>query len=245
MVEIIGREEFVTNRFDYNAGEHVTFIGYTQSGKTTLAFELLDEVTSKELQAVVLVMKPKDKVPDTWKKKLKYRRIRDWPPTNASPNYPNRLRPRGWVLWPKLGDIDEDDVILRRVFRHALKENYSIAAHKRAPGRIIFADEIVGLDKELGLDRELKAIYMRGSGMGVGMWAATQRPFEAPLFCYNAARHLFLHHDTDRRNIDRYRQIGGGFDPDKIQHITMNVLEEHQFLYLRKGPKAMCIVDSN
>ena len=52
---VIGREEFLADYWTYKSGEHVTLIAPTQSGKTTLAFQLLARSAGPSLPAVVLV----------------------------------------------------------------------------------------------------------------------------------------------------------------------------------------------
>src|ERR1041384_776737 len=78
------REEFLKERWDYKAGEHVTFLAPTQDGKTTLAFQLLETTASKELPAIVLVQKPRDPVVKQWLKHLRDERgwikTENWPP---------------------------------------------------------------------------------------------------------------------------------------------------------------------
>lgn len=241
-VQRVPRLDFIRSVWRYVMGEHVTFIGATQSGKTTLAFQLLDATTSTDLQGVVLVMKPKDDVPATWMKRLGYKRVNTWPPITASRFHPSK--PRGWVVWPKLGDIEADDSRLRTVFHAVFRENYSGSAKRKTGGRIIFADEVTGL-VDLGghLPSDLNSTWMRGSSMRLGMWAATQRPFYAPMHAYNAARHLFLHRDDDERNLKRYTEIGG-VDPALIWQVVTTQLNLHEFLYIRKTDRTMCIVEA-
>jgi hypothetical protein len=100
---------------------------------------------------------------------------------------------------------------------------------------------VVGVTKELGLGPELDAIWMRGSSMGLGLWAATQRPFHAPLHAYNAPVHIFLHRDPDLRNMQRYQEIGG-VDSRLVRSIVSQ-LQLHQFLYIRRTDYTMCVVD--
>ena len=57
---VIPRTEFCRDYFDYKAGEHVTFGGPTQRGKTTLAFNLLEYTATPELPVYVAVSKPFD-----------------------------------------------------------------------------------------------------------------------------------------------------------------------------------------
>lgn len=235
-------------RFEYHAGEHMTFIGKTQSGKTTLAFELLDEVTTPDLPAVVLVMKPKDPTPAKWARRLGYRRVRTWPPANGHlPAWaPQDVRPRGWVLWPKLGDINADSGTLIDQFHTCLAENYAQAARRRGRPRIVFADEVVGITKlrvpgiTSPLPDDLDAYWMRGSGMGVALWAACQRPFHAPLNAYEQSAHLFLWRSTDARNVKRYSEIGG-VNPALVHKVTSS-LSGRDCFYIRRTDYRVCVV---
>lgn len=233
-VERLTREQFVKEVFGphYQAGEHVTFIGPTQSGKTTIAYELLDEVASPDLIAVVLVMKPKDQTVVDWTKLAGFKKIESWPPVtkrgiiNMNKSGGSFKKRRGFVFWPRhsLKDIERDDEMLSREFKKVLSQCYGQG------NKIIFADEIVGLSKELGLSKQLEAIWMRGSSLKCGLWAATQRPFHAPLLMYSMAEHLILFRDPDRRDIQRFKEIGG-VDPDIVEN-TMYKLKKFEFLYI-------------
>lgn len=241
------RDEFLDEYWNYQAGEHVTVLGPTQSGKTTLAFQMLHKVTPKTdtyplpkdyIQGVVLVMKPRDEVPEAEMKKLQYKKVTSWPPASSTRWHPRQ--PPGWVVWPKLGNIETDDAKLTRVFDTVYKTLYAETAKKKARPKIIFCDEIVGITKELGLERRVKAVFMRGSSMGLGQWSASQRPFEVPLLAYNSPTHLFIHRDDDKRNRDRYREIGG-IDKDMIESV-MREMELHEFLYFNRKERSVSII---
>lgn len=250
-VERLSREEFVTEVFGphYEPGQHVAIMGPTRSGKTTLVYELLNEIASPELPAIVLVMKPKDEVVVDWSKLAGFRITERWPPVwqRAWKKKSGGLgkRQRGWVFWPRhsLRDIRLDDKMLSVEFRKILTESY-----KRG-NRIVFADEIVGLSKELGLEPELTAIWTRGGSMGTGMWAATQRPFHAPVIMYGQSAHIIIFRDDDKRSVDRYKEIGG------VDTVTVETairgLRKHEFLYIGRFmandgvSPALAIVDAN
>jgi len=243
-VEVIPRAEFLHDVWDYRPGEHVTLIGMTQSGKTQLGFELLEQSISPDLPAIVMVMKPKDPVPDRWARRLKLRKIDTWPPLDS--RGPGRAirKPQGWLLWPKMGDIRRDYSNLRTQFDAAISESYAQAARKRgAQDRILMVDEVLGFVQDLGLDREMTAVWTRGSSMGLGLWAAGQRPFNMPLHAYNAASHLFLHKDPDERNVQRYKEIGG-INPDVVADVTRQ-LRLHEFLYIRRRDYSMAVVGAD
>lgn len=228
--------EFVDEVFapHYEKGQHVSIMGPTQSGKTTLAYKLLDKIASPNLPAVVLVMKPRDNVVKDWSKLTGFRKTEHWPPA-INRAYKKKgggfgKKQRGWVFWPRhtLSDIDRDDAMLQREFRKVLTECYAKGK------RIVFADEIVGLSKELGLEKPLKAIWARGSSLGCGLWAATQRPFEAPLLMYGSSTHLMIFKDGDKRSRERYDEIGG-VDADKTVEPLVMRLKLHEFLYIGRN----------
>lgn len=248
--ERLSREEFIDDVFapNYNPGEHVALIGPTGSGKTFVAYQMLDKVASPELPAVILVMKPRDDVVKEFSKLAGFRRTETWPPimqrgfTKKSGGFLKKRR--GWVFWPRhsLSDIQRDDDRLSRQFRLAITDCY-----KRGD-RIIFADEVVGLSKELHLEQELNAVWMRGRSLGCGLWAATQRPFHAPLNMYEQSEHLILFNIPDARSRKRFEEISG-VDPELVGDTVMS-LKKYEFLYIGRTmaedqvSAAMAIVDA-
>lgn len=246
-VTVMSRRELLNQVWDYRAGDHVTFVGRTQSGKTTLAFQLLARIP-EAVVPIVLVMKPRDPTVDRWTKQLGYKRTSVWPPARSSKRVPRQYRPPGWVVWPNLGDIEQDDATTRELFHRALADSYAQAARRSPEDRAIFADEVVGIASQLGLKRDLDRLWMQGAGMGLGLWAGAQRPFELPQHGLSQAMHLFLARDDDKRNRERFGEIGGA-DPDMVMQLTAS-LRQHQFLYVnrtgidRNGLPYMAIVDA-
>lgn len=225
------REEFLTERWQYRAGEHVTMIAPTQYGKTTLAFQLMGEAATPKVPAVTVVMKPRDRTVTKWQKQLNHKIIRHWPPIKT----PWQQNITGYMLWPRhTFDPDKDDYTLYTEFRRCILDCY------KKGNRILYGDEIYGLAQELGLTRELVAIWTRGASMGCGLWVSTQRPAYIPLWGYNQCEHLFLGKDPEDRSIKRFAEFGG-IDP-KIIYREVPRLNKYEYLYIRRSGPAVCVV---
>lgn len=234
----IDRDDFVGRRFDYKPGQHVTIMAPTDCGKTTLLYQLAHRVATPSLPALVLVMKPRDETVDAWARSIGARRVGHWPP--AVRRSPLTLLgwtspPRAYTVWPRhTFDPDEDDARMAHVFRTALRHSY------RKGRRIVVADEVAGLAVDLGLGRDLGAIWKRGRSMKTGLWSASQRPAFVPLDAYSQAEHILLHRDPDVRSRKRYGEIGG-VDPKMIMEVTAN-LPKHHFFYVGRSDQRFCVV---
>jgi hypothetical protein len=228
------RDEFIHDRFAYRPGEHVTFLAPTQTGKTTLKYELFSSTLTKKLPAVSLIMKPKDDVPEVWRKRLKLQKVQDWPPPWWRRKFTD---PPGWMVWPKFSfDPQEDTKRHRSIMRRAILSCY------RKGQRILDVDEIYGVADELDLDDELKTVWSKGSSMGCGLWGGSQRPSGIPLLAYSSPVHLFLGNTTDKRDLARYREISTMGIPTELVEDVVQDLGEHEWLYIRKRGPVMCIV---
>ncbi|MES2211429.1 MAG: hypothetical protein V4515_14795 [Chloroflexota bacterium] len=237
-IQEIGRDEFVDTRWSYRAGQHVTAVGPTDWGKTTLMYQLIEKSAHKDLPAISLVMKPEDETVDLWVPGLGHDIIRSWPP----PFRPWKSRPPGYAVWPKhTFDADTDDAHLYWEFKRCISQVYGKRiGSRKIRGAILFSDEVAGLARLWNLDRQLDNVWERGRTQRVGLWGASQRPYNVPQNAYGMASHLFLGNDPDERSRKRYAEIGG-MDLKLVQNAT-GELDDHMWLYLRRKPRAICIV---
>lgn len=229
-VQVIPRSIFLTEIWDYKAGDHVSFIGPTGSGKTFLANPLLARAVGPELPGFILVMKRRDKTVSDFLEKYHWRRSVSYP---ISPSV--KKKPPGWVVWPHhTSDPDSDDLRHEKIFHELLRDRYVKG------DSIIFADEIQGLVEEMNLKRDLVRIWSRGRSEGCGLWAATQRPYLAPQHMYSQAEHVFLAFTPDVRDQKRFSEIGG-VDPELIVSVVSKLPRFH-WLYIRRSDRVMAVV---
>jgi hypothetical protein len=233
----IPRDDFVSTFWDPLPGEHVTIVAPTGWGKSHLAFQLLDPVCTDQAPGVVLQMKARDDTVTDFRKRAKFKVIRDWPPP---PRVPGVSMPRGYIVAPPVTfDPDIDHEVHWRAFRATM-----IGAMKRGKGIKVFADESADL-QDINLGKTMDNFLRQARSLKAGFWSATQRPFNAPMLSYGQATHLLLGNDSDRRSRQRLSEIGGIADSKMVERVTLE-LPQYHFLYIRK-PRAgsgtvMCVV---
>lgn len=197
IVEPISWSEFL-GVFRWKQGEHVSLIGPTGAGKTTLALQLLPMRSF----VVVLAAKPRDPLIDDLKRSG-YHVTREWPPP------PPDITPRV-VLWPKLSS-PSDVADQREQFREALVSIY------QQKGYCVYVDELRYVTDTLGLEALVELLWQHGRSLGISVLGGTQRPARVPLSAYSQATWLFFWKSNDAADLKRLREIGGYVDPKALQ----------------------------
>lgn len=201
-------EEFLS-QFIWEQGEHVTIVGPTGRGKTTLAIELL----SLREYVIVFANKRRDKTMDKLIK-VGYRHQ-----TRLRQETDDRI-----VLWPNPRSINKVRAVHREAFAHAIASVYYTG------GWCVYWDEGYYLSKFLQLEEYMTILWQQGRSLGVSIVMATQRPVHVPLYAYDSATHLFFFGDNDRTNIDRIGNLGG-MNSHIIRRAVMD-LSKHEVLYV-------------
>lgn len=204
-------------RSTWQQGEHLSIIGPTGCGKTTLESRMLDVRDS----VVVFVTKIYD---DTISGDFRdYKRIYSWPPPKA---WDNKV-----LLWPdtKGLTIRETYRKQRDVFKHALDTIF------RERNWCVVFDEQHYMCKQLGLDVENAMLLQQGRSSGLSVVNGTQRPSWVPVVTYSSATHAMIYRTTYRDDLRRLSELGGVDMRDMQSNLL--TLAKHDFIYVntRRG----------
>jgi hypothetical protein len=244
---VIPRHDFARDYFHYTPGDHVVFTGPTQaSGKTQLAFDLLEYAATPECPAYVAVSKPKDAVTSHYARMYDWRIVRQWPP-------PKKMKEvfghkySGYVVWPHFGDLHNDRENVRAVLSAMLSERYGASARsKKAKYGIVVMDDTRDKSKVVGLDYEMTTYLTMAGAMGLGEWIFVQKGSQqgdTALMAYPNAAHMFFFKDPTMKGREYIADIGG-VDPDYITWVLPQ-LRNRQSLYIRRNGPELAIVDND
>lgn len=220
-IENVPWDRFLRRVFKWKQGEHVTAIGPTQSGKTTL----IKAILPLRKYVVVMITKKRDPLIGEFKKEG-YEHMKEWR------EVPHHIHPRV-LLHPVLAKDEPKERHQQSEFRYALGRAFD-QGHWT-----MYADELPYLIEELKLERELKRQWNQGQGMKTSLVSSAQRPAFLPLLAYSAATHIFIFKTTDENDLKRLGGLGG--ISNKLIRETVAVLESHQALYFNTRTGKMYI----
>lgn len=170
-------------------GEHVTLIGPTGVGKSTLTHYLLP----MRSYVTVFATKPKDETTDKLVRAGYKEQKGKWDGT-----YHDYI-----VLWPRGGDDDELIPKQHYIFSDAINRMI------RQGGWCMNFDEVSYMTDFLGMQRKMRWVLQQGRSGGNSIVAATQRPAFIPLAFYDMPSWLIFWNDNDQTNLKRIQGIGG------------------------------------
>lgn len=210
----------------WEQGEHVSIVGPTGYGKTTIEKALI------KLRSAVVVIGTKPRAPHGDPnlagliKSDGFVRIKTWPPPRPPYMMPKVL------LWPDWKG-SADTAANAELFREAFADIFAVGKW------CVCADELAFLVRRFGLKTELEDMWGQGRSLKISLLGCTQRPAWVPLEMYSMATHLFLFACNDDRDLARIQGIGG-VDPATIRRIVRR-LRKYEFLYVNTATKRLVL----
>lgn len=214
----LGWSEFL-DQFQWYQGEHMTCVGPTKSGKTTLIRELMRRARRERTHPwqVITATKRKDEVLDTFRDDG-FTKFTKWEVPDPE------LYPKVMLAPPlKSADRKSDQA---DALRHGLTRIYNQG------GWLVYLDEMKHLSTYLRLDDEIELLLHQGRSAGISVVSSVQRPRHVPLMAYDQADHLFMWESRDSNIRKRLGEIGGKADPDLIEYGLDHLPDRHSFLYV-------------
>jgi len=246
----LDRSEWLEDYFDYNPGEHVVIIEPTGGGKTTIAYQMLQQVMARypHLSIVSLMPKPTDATAAAWARSLGLRETPVWPPQKKL----LQGRPAGHILWPR-HRMDLPPAARREEVGKVLRAGLD-GQYKRG-NSISLVDDAHSAATYMGLNDYIEEQLVNGRAGGAAAWLPLQKPSGTvnaggiTTYAYSSPTHLLFGKDTDTRNLKRLSEIGGGVDPRRVEEIVRNLrlyrIGKHtvsQKLYIDKRGPYMALI---
>lgn len=215
-VSYVPWDTFYRSLFHWTQGEHVTLIGPTGKGKTTL----VNAILPKRDWIIFAGTKKVDSTQTQLVRSMGYKQVATVEQIHPDVSHRFLLKPP----FPKKATVRE----LKRAHQLAFRQMLMLAFEN---GRWTLAlDEVRYLSDFLGLADELELLWLQGRSLGVSMVAGTQRPRHIPLEAYSQATHLFFWQNPDTQDVQRVAELAGVNRGPVME--TVPYLEGHDVMYI-------------
>lgn len=196
--------------WDWSQGEHVTLIGPTGCGKTTLTNAILH----RRKYVVFVATKPKDPVIQELVSKHGFILTKKWSP-----------RHHRQILHPIRRRSAYDDRQTSRLEIARMLDDVYVQG-----GWTVVLDELRYVTSTLGLAENVELLWLQGRAMGATVIAGAQRPRHVPLAAYSQAKHIYLWRTRDQGDAKRMAEFSGEIHPRTMQTLVGN-LPDHACVY--------------
>lgn len=223
--------------FVWNQDEHVTLIGPTGVGKSTLVREILPYRKFVWIAAA----KPVDATIDRYVREDRYKLAAD-PKVLPTPRRRyNRstggreTEPVRLIVRPRFIDVPglTYEQHQAQVFTPLLRASFAQG------GWCHVADDLDYMCNQLGLTVFYERLYALGRAGKSIVVSNLQRPRNVPLLAYSSATHLFIYCTNDDDDLKRLEGLGGL--PTKLIRAIVASLPHHVVLYVNTRDRSMAV----
>lgn len=201
--------------------QHVTILGPTRTGKSTLAMQ----VARQRPYVAALCAKPRDKHMKSMLRDGGFRKVDVLPEAGAG------IR-RAYLWPPNVGNVSHP--VQRAAFHGAFSHAYRVGVWH------LLVDEAHYLATTLRLADDIRGAYQMGRSNGHGVILCAQRPAWLPRDIYSSADHLFIFGTNDAADLKSISGMNGV--NDKVVRLAVaNLGRDHRFLHVNTATGDLAI----
>lgn len=208
------------HKFIWRQGQHITIVGLTDSGKSTLAKELL----RKRDFVIMLATKRLDPLYRDFEQEgyVTVKSVEELIQKNQELEEGEKGR---FIFKPPIKDLSRESLLFQaEEFRKVLLFIYQTG------NWTVFSDEVRYLTDNLKLRSEFEVLWLQGRTLGIAILALTQRPVSVPLLAFDQAYYQFIFRINHEDDVDTVARYAGSFKGDV--KFTLPRLAKHDFLFI-------------
>lgn len=213
----------------WKPGEHVFVYGETGSGKTDLAFRLLNAAP----YGVAFITKPRDPI---FRSALTrgYRRVHAWPPRDVNAHGHSHFLLSAKPAKNMSEEISAQRELIPDAFAHIYRDG----------GWTVLMDETMHLSGPLGMSSQLESFaYLARSNNLTGIYCS-QRPKRIPVVIPQSCKYAFVARSRREDDIQTLSELG--FSRNELRTHLNNLRNVHEFLFIDpQGDMPLMVIDTH
>jgi len=194
--------------------QHVTLVGPTSQGKSTLALRLIERRAElRGSHVVIFATKPRDRALSALGRKPDWHVIRRWPPSYGQERV---------IFWPPFGDVKSVTSRHREIMGDVLADVF------HEGNRVVYFDEAYYMAQDLDAEAIMRKMWQMGRSQNLIVVAGTQRPVAVPRPMFSECSYFFAFRTSDEDELRRVGELGG--TDTKLLRSIIRSLGPHEFV---------------